>query len=148
MSRPMRTRLAENISQLKPMLAPSSRSMSPFLHDRIVLRPMNTPLPIVMPRLRLALGVEQAVVVDDDVVADVDLVRMAQHDVLPEDDVAAARAEQRRVERLAQHEPERARHRAARSSVTSSCQTSAPQPGCPTTRSAYFSRADRVRSKS
>ena len=58
------TRLAENTSQLKPMFAPSPSSMSPFLHDRIVLRPMNTPLPIAMPRLRLALRVEQAVVVD------------------------------------------------------------------------------------
>ena len=106
----MRTRLAENISQLKPMLAPSARSMSPFLHDRIVLRPTNTPLPIVMPAIRVALGVDQAVVVDDDVVADADLVRMAQHDVLAEDDVAAAGAEQRRIERLAQREAERAGH--------------------------------------
>ena len=102
------TRLAENSSQLKPMLAPSAISMSPFLHDRIVLRPMKTPLPIRMPRLVVALRVEQAVVVDDDVVADVDLVRMAQDDVLAEDDVAPARAEQRRIERLAQHEAQRA----------------------------------------
>ena len=46
--------------------------------------------------VRLALRVEQAVVVDDDVAADVNLVRMAQHDVLAEDDVAAARSEQHR----------------------------------------------------
>ena len=102
------TRLAENTSQLKPRLAPSASSMSPFLHDRIVLRPMNTPSPMRMPRLRLALRVEQAVVVDDDVAADVNLVRMAQHDVLAEDDVAAARAEQQRIQRLAQRQPERA----------------------------------------
>src|SRR5437899_3049966 len=47
----MVTRLAENTSQLKPMFAPSASSMSPFLHDRIVLRPMNAPAPIRMPRL-------------------------------------------------------------------------------------------------
>ena len=68
--------------------------MSPFLHDRIVLRPMNTPSPIRMPRFDLALGVEEAVVVDHDVAADVNLVRVAQHDVLTEDDVAPARPEQ------------------------------------------------------
>ena len=71
--------------------------MSPFLHDRIVLRPMNTPLPIVIPRFDVSLGVDQAVVVDDDIVADADLVRMAQHDVLSEHDVTAARAEQQRI---------------------------------------------------
>ena len=92
------------------MLARSPSSMSPFLHERIVLRPTNTPLPIVMPRVAVALGVEQAVVVDDDVVADADLARVAQHDVLAEDDVAAAGAEQARVQRLAQHEPERPGH--------------------------------------
>jgi hypothetical protein len=47
----MCTWLAENSSQLKPMLAPSATSISPFLQDRIVLRPMNTPLPIAIPRL-------------------------------------------------------------------------------------------------
>ena len=46
---PTVTRLAEKISQLKPMLAASASSMSPFLHERIVLRPTNTPLPIRMP---------------------------------------------------------------------------------------------------
>ena len=59
----------------------------------------------------LALGVDQAVVVDDDVAPDVDLVRMAQHDVLSEDDVAPARTQQQRIQPLAQHEPERARSR-------------------------------------
>ena len=34
---------------------------------------------------------------------------MAQHDVLPEDHVAPARAEQQRIQRLAQHEPGRTR---------------------------------------
>ena len=71
---------------------------------------MNTPLPIRMPRVRAALRVEQAVVVDDDVVADVDLVGMPQHDVLAEDDVAAAAAEQHRVEGLAERQTERAGH--------------------------------------
>ena len=60
----------------------------------------------------VALRVEQAVVVDDDVAADVDLVRMAQHDVLAEHDVAPARAEQRRIQRLAEREA-RARPAAA-----------------------------------
>jgi hypothetical protein len=45
----MRTWLAEKISQLNPTLAPSASSMLPFLHERIVLRPMKTPFPILMP---------------------------------------------------------------------------------------------------
>ena len=94
----MRTRLAEKISQLKPMFAPSASSMSPFLHDRIVFRPMNTPLRDADAGVRLPFGVDQAVVVDDHVVADVNLVRMAKHDVLAEDDVAAAGAEQQRIQ--------------------------------------------------
>ena len=74
---------------------------------------MKTPLPMRDAAVRVALGVEQAVVVDDDVVADADLVRMPEHDVLAEDDVAAARASERRIEHLAQREPERAGHRLA-----------------------------------
>ena len=35
----MATRLAENTSQLKPMLAPSAISMSPFLQERIAVAP-------------------------------------------------------------------------------------------------------------
>src|SRR6185295_8309986 len=62
------------------------------------------------PGVAIALRVDQAVVVDHHVVADADLVRMAQHDVLAEDDVPAARAEERREERLAQRETERAGH--------------------------------------
>ena len=31
------------------MFTPSSSVMSPFLQDRMLLRPMKTPLPIVMP---------------------------------------------------------------------------------------------------
>ncbi len=90
------------------MFAPSASSMSPFLHDRIELRPMNTPSD-PDPDVRLALGIDQAVVVDHDVVADVNLVRMPQHDVLAEDDVAAARSEERRIQRLSQRESERTR---------------------------------------
>ena len=60
--------------------------------------------------MALALGVEQTVIVDDDVVADADAVRMAQRDVLAEDDAAPARAEQPRIHRLAQGQAERARH--------------------------------------
>ena len=137
---PTRTRLAEKISQLKPMFAPSAISMSPFLHERIVLRPMNTPLPIVMPGVRVALRVEQAVVVDDDVVADVDLVRMPQHDVLAEDDVAAAAAEQPRIQRLAQREPERARD-GLRDEHDELVLEQRAQPGRPTTSALYFARA-------
>ena len=55
-----------------------------------------------------ALRVEQAVVVDDDVAADVNLVRMAEHDVLAEDDVPSAGPEEQRVEGLAQRQAERA----------------------------------------
>src|SRR6185503_19689785 len=47
--RPTCTRLAEKISQLNPMLTPSASSILPFLHERIVLRPMNAPLPMRMP---------------------------------------------------------------------------------------------------
>ena len=87
--------------------------MSPFLQLRIVLRPRNTPLPSVMPRVARALGVETAVVVDDHVVADEDLVRMPQHDVHAERDVAADPAEHQRIELRAQEQAERARHPAA-----------------------------------
>src|SRR6516164_9854484 len=52
----MLTRLAENTSQLKPRFAASPMSISPFLHDRIVLRPMKAPSPIVMPRLLVPLA--------------------------------------------------------------------------------------------
>ena len=61
--------------------------------------------------VRLALGVEQTVVVDDDVAADVNLVRMAEHDVLAKHDVAAARTEQPGVKHLSQQQTERARSR-------------------------------------
>src|SRR5690242_13912404 len=44
-----------------------------------------------------ALRVEQAVVVDDDVVADENFVRMTQHDVLAEDHIRAAGTQKHRV---------------------------------------------------
>ena len=47
--------------------------------------------------IRGALGVQKAVVIDHDVVGNVNLVRMPKHDVLPEDDIAAARAKQPRI---------------------------------------------------
>ena len=89
------------------MFAPSPSSMSPFLQrqDRVAADEHAVADPDAA--VRVALRVEQAVVVDDDVAADVDLVRVAQHDVLAEDDVAAARSEQHRIERLAQREAER-----------------------------------------
>ena len=124
------------------MFARSPSSMSPFLHDRIVLRPTNTPLPIVMPRVGVALGVEQAVVVDDDVVADADLARMPQHDVLAEHDVAAAGAEQPRIQHLAQRQPEGARHPLAHQRDEFVLDERATSPGRPTTSAAYLSRAD------
>jgi hypothetical protein len=61
--------------------------------------------------VRLALGVHEAVVVDDHIVADMNLVGVAEHDVLAENHVSAARAEQERIERLAQDETERPRAR-------------------------------------
>src|SRR5580765_1455885 len=59
----------------------------------------------------VALGVDQAVVVDDDIAADVNLVGMAQHHVLTEHDVAAARAQQHRIQRLTDRQPQRTRPR-------------------------------------
>ena len=82
--------------------------MSPSLHERMVLRPTNTPSPIRMPGVHDAFRVEQTVVVDDHVAADVDLVGVTQHDVLSEHDVAAAGPEQRRIERLPQRQTQRA----------------------------------------
>ena len=116
--------------------------MSPFLHDRIVLRPTKTPLPILMPALASPFASSRQLSSIDDVVADADLVRVPQHDVLSEDHVAAAGAEQARIERLPQREAERARHVLATASCTSSYFRSAPQPGRPTTSAEYFSRAD------
>src|SRR5450759_2466303 len=46
--------------------------------------------------ITVPLRVDQAVVVDDHVVADPDLVRMSQHHVLPEDHVPSARAQEHR----------------------------------------------------
>src|SRR5690606_39672784 len=51
-----------------------------------------------------------AVVVDHDVVADANLVRMSEDDVLAEDDVPAAAPEQHGIERLPEREPQRARN--------------------------------------
>ncbi len=48
--------------------------------------------------VRVSLRVDQAVVVDDHVIADVDLVRMPEHHVLPEDDVASAGAKQQWIQ--------------------------------------------------
>jgi hypothetical protein len=84
------TRLAEKISQLNPMLAPSASSMSPFLHVRMLIAADEHSAGDANAAIRLALRIEQAVVVDDDVAADVNLVRVPQHDVLAEDDVLAA----------------------------------------------------------
>ena len=84
--------------------------MLPPLHDRIVLRPMNTPLPMRMPVFDAPLASIRQLSSIDDVVADADLVRMTQHDVLAEDHVAAARAEQQGIQRLSQRQPQRARH--------------------------------------
>ena len=128
-ARRSRTRLAEKTSQLKPMLAPSSSVDVAVLARQDRVAADEHAVADRDAAIRVALGVEQAVVVDDDVVADADLVRMAQHDVLAEDDVAAAGAEQQRIERLAQREAERARHALRRAATTSSCLTSARQPG-------------------
>ncbi len=57
----------------------------------------------------VAFRVEETVVVDDDVVADLNLVRMAQHDVLAEDDIPPDFAEQEWIEDLPQRQSERAR---------------------------------------
>ena len=104
---------------------------------------MNTPLPMVMPSLPVALGVEQAVIVDHDVVADADLVRMAQGDVLAEDHVAAAGAEQPGVHRLAERQAERARH-PLRDEVHELVGQERAPAGRPTTSRWYFSRAPTV----
>ena len=126
---PIVTRLAENTSQLKPRFAPSASSMSPFLHDRIVLRPMNTPSPMRMPRFDSPFASIRQLSSIDDVAADVDLVRVTQDDVLAEDDVAAARPQQHRVQRLAEHQPQRARATTARTSRSARSFSSAPEPG-------------------
>src|SRR6185436_9310451 len=59
MSLPTSTRDAEKISQLNPMLARSSMTISPFLQLMIVLRPTNTPLPIVIPLLSVPFASRQ-----------------------------------------------------------------------------------------
>ena len=63
------------------------------------------------PGVRFTLGIDEAVVVDDDVVADADLVRMPKHDVLAEDDIPSACAQQQRIQRFSQCQPERTGHR-------------------------------------
>ncbi len=51
---------------------------------------MNTPLPIRMPRFDAPLASSRQLSSIDDVVADVNLVRVPEDDVLPEHDIAAA----------------------------------------------------------
>ena len=128
------------------MLEASPTSMSPFLHDRMVLRPMNT-IADADAAVGLALRVEQTVVVDDDIAADVDLVRMAEHDVLTEHDIAAAQNRAAMGRGLAKHQTECARAACA-SMTTNSCFRSAPMPGRPTTRSLYLARGDFPRADS
>src|SRR5439155_69395 len=60
------------------------------------------------PAVVVALGVEQAVVIDDDIAADVNLVRMPEDDVLSEDDVPAARSQEKGIQRFPEHEAQRA----------------------------------------
>ena len=84
--------------------------MSPFLHERIVLRPTNTPLPMRMPAFDSPFASIRQLSSITTLSAMLNLVRMAQHDVLPEHDVSSARAEQQRIQALAQRQPQRARH--------------------------------------
>src|SRR6187397_2361239 len=55
--------------------------------------------------IRLAFGVEQAVIVDDNVVTDLDLVRMAKNHVLAEDNIVAALAKEPGIANLSQGQP-------------------------------------------
>src|SRR5262249_2094688 len=55
----------------------------------------------------VSLRIEQAVVVHDDVAADVNLVRVSEHDILAEYDVPAAGSEEQRIEYVAQYQSER-----------------------------------------
>src|SRR6185295_11125677 len=56
----------------------------------------------------VALRVDQALIVNHHVIADADLVRMPEDDVLSEDHAAAARSEEHRIQQLAKREAERA----------------------------------------
>jgi hypothetical protein len=107
MSLPTRTFDAEKISQLNPMLARSSIAVF-AAEDRIAAdehAAANGDAVIVR-----ALGVQAAQVVHDHVVADVNLVGMAQRDVHAEHHVTAHRPEDPRVDRRAQHQAKRAGH--------------------------------------
>ena len=95
-----------------------------------------------------ALGVEAALIVDDHVVADADLVRMAQRDVHAEDDVAADRAEDQRIQLGAEEQAERAGHPAGHAASPARSATSGHSPGRPTTRSRYLSTFERCSSNS
>ena len=64
--------------------------------------------------VRRPLRVEDHEVVHGDAVAEAHLVRVAQHDALAEDDALPHRAEEERVEELAQEEAERSRNPGAR----------------------------------
>ena len=90
------------------MFTLSAMSMLPFLHDRMRVAADEHAAADPNAAIRLALGVDQAVVVDDDVAADVNLVRVAKHDVLTEHHVAPARSEQPRIQQLSQQQAERA----------------------------------------
>ena len=116
--------------------------MSPFLHERIVLRPMNHAVADPDSEVRLALGVDQTVIVDDHVVADVNLVRVAHDDVLAEDHAVPARAKQPGIHDLAQREADRAGESLRQHDDQLASPASAARPGRPTTSAWYLSRLD------
>src|SRR5690606_37135100 len=62
------------------------------------------------PVVRAPLGVEAALIVDDNVVPDGDLPRMTEHDVHPERDVPAHASEDQRIELRPQEEAQRTWH--------------------------------------
>ena len=139
---PTSTREPEKISEWKPMFTRSPRTMSPFLHERIVPRPRKTPSPSVMPSVRRALRVEHHQVVDHHAVAEPDLVRMPQHHAVTEDDAATHRAEEKRVEELPQQPGPGRRAPRTRRGPRARRARGAPRLRLPTTRSWYFRRAD------
>ena len=95
------------------MLASSSMTMSPFLQLRIVLRPMNTPLPIVMPWLSVPFASRQHASSMTTLSPMWILCGCRSVTLAPKATLRPTRAEQQRIQLRAQEQAERAGHPAA-----------------------------------
>src|SRR5262249_33836099 len=144
---PIVTRLAENTSQLKPMFAPSPSSMSPFLHDRIVLRPTKTPSPIRIPALVSPFASSRQLSSTTTLLPMWILCGWRRTTCWPKTTLRPHEPSSRGYSAFRRARPSAPGHDCANVTM-SSYLSSAPRPRRPTTSAAYFADAEREGSKS